>query len=382
MHIVEIMIYSTRLIASMNRFYMIKSILSILLVLSLFPISSSFSAEMTDKPPTLGIVLTSNSPFNYKDIDGKTVILGEIQNTKNYPVGGLKIWAGFYDDNSKNPLETTIGTTILEVIPPFSKSPYMIISPSSNPKITSVSVNLLGFNSSPEKKQNLSLELGTLKIEDKISLSGSIINKGPVNSTNTKIYLISSDVFVPPRILGIATVTLDQDLGAGQKDSFEFNIPHDSRAVSFKIVAESDDYTSGIMEVKNTATAVLTKLVTINDVSITDATGNRISNMSAGTPINIQSSLGIEYSAIEKSQLQPFVYWIQIKQSFETSDGTKSFVEYIGKAEGTFDSPAEQLPTIEWTPPNEGLYFIETFVWDPNSIPLASKGPISLVLVN
>jgi hypothetical protein len=337
---------------------------------------------MTDKPPTLGIVLTSNSPFNYKDIDGKTVILGEIQNTKNYPVGGLKIWAGFYDDNSKNPLETTIGTTILEVIPPFSKSPYMIISPSSNPKITSVSVNLLGFNSSPEKKQNLSLELGTLKIEDKISLSGSIINKGPVNSTNTKIYLISSDVFVPPRILGIATVTLDQDLGAGQKDSFEFNIPHDSRAVSFKIVAESDDYTSGIMEVKNTATAVLTKLVTINDVSITDATGNRISNMSAGTPINIQSSLGIEYSAIEKSQLQPFVYWIQIKQSFETSDGTKSFVEYIGKAEGTFDSPAEQLPTIEWTPPNEGLYFIETFVWDPNSIPLASKGPISLVLVN
>jgi len=382
MHIVEIMIYSTRLIASMNRFYMIKSVLTILLVLSLFPISSSFSAEMTDKPPTLGIVLTSNSPFNYKDIDGKTVILGEIQNTKNYPVGGLKIWAGFYDDNSKNPLETTIGTTILEVIPPFSKSPYMIISPSSNPKITSVSVNLLGFNSSPEKKQNLSLELGTLKIEDKISLSGSIINKGPVNSTNTKIYLISSDVFVPPRILGIATVTLDQDLGAGQKDSFEFNIPHDSRAVSFKIVAESDDYTSGIMEVKNTATAVLTKLVTINDVSITDATGNRISNMSAGTPINIQSSLGIEYSAIEKSQLQPFVYWIQIKQSFETSDGTKSFVEYIGKAEGTFDSPAEQLPTIEWTPPNEGLYFIETFVWDPNSIPLASKGPISLVLVN
>jgi hypothetical protein len=360
---------------------MIKSILSILLVLSLFPISSSFSAEMTDKPPTLGIVLTSNSPFNYKDIDGKTVILGEIQNTKNYPVGGLKIWAGFYDDVNKNPLETTIGTTILEVIPPFSKSPYMIISPSSNPKITSVSVNLLGFNSSPEKKQNLSLELGTLKIEDKISLSGSIINKGPVNSTNTKIYLISSDVFVPPRILGIATVTLDQDLGAGQKDSFEFNIPHDSRAVSFKIVAESDDYTSGIMEVKNTSVSVLTTLVTINDISLADTAGNRISNMSAGTPVNIQSSLGIEFSAIEKSQ-QPFVYWIQIKQSFETNGETKSFVEYIGKAEGTFDSPTEQFPTIEWTPPNEGLYFIETFVWDPNSIPLASKGPISLVLVN
>jgi hypothetical protein len=379
MHIVEIMIYSTRLIGSMNRFYMIKSILSIFLALSLFPIGSSFSAELTDKPPSLGIVLTSNSPFNYKDIEGKTVILGEIQNTKSFPVSGIKIWAGFYDDVSEKPLETVIGTTILEVIPPFSKSPYMIMSPSANPKVTSVSVNLLGFNSSPEKKQNLSLELGTLKIEDKISLSGSITNKGPLNSTNTKIYLISADVFVPPRILGIATINLDQDLGVGQKDSFEFNVPHDSRAVSFKIVAESDDYTSGIMEVKSTTVSVLTTLVTINDIIITDTLGTRISNMSAGIPINIRSSLGIEYSAIEKSQ--PFVYWIQIKQSFEINGETKSFVEYIGKAEGTFDSPVEQFPTVEWIPPNDGLYFIETFVWDPNSIPLASKGPISLVLV-
>jgi hypothetical protein len=358
---------------------MIKSILSIFLVLSLFPIGSSFSAELTDKPPSLGIVLTSNSPFNYKDIEGKTVILGEIQNTKSFPVSGIKIWAGFYDDVSEKPLETVIGTTILEVIPPFSKSPYMIMSPSANPKVTSVSVNLLGFNSSPEKKQNLSLELGTLKIEDKISLSGSITNKGPLNSTNTKIYLISADVFVPPRILGIATINLDQDLGVGQKDSFEFNVPHDSRAVSFKIVAESDDYTSGIMEVKSTTVSVLTTLVTINDIIITDTLGTRISNMSAGIPINIRSSLGIEYSAIEKSQ--PFVYWIQIKQSFEINGETKSFVEYIGKAEGTFDSPVEQFPTVEWIPPNDGLYFIETFVWDPNSIPLASKGPISLVLV-
>jgi hypothetical protein len=381
MHIVEIMIYSTRLIASMDRFCMIKSILAILLALSLFPIGSSFSAELTDKPPSLGITLTSNSPFNYKDVDGKTVILGEVQNTKSFPVSGIKIWAGFYDENSKNPLETTISTTILEVIPPFSKSPYMIISPSSNPKITSVSVNLLGFTSSPEKKQNLSLDLGTLKIEDKITLSGSITNKGPLNSTNTKIYLISYDVFVPPRVLGIATIVLDRDLGAGEKDSFEFNVPHDSRAASFKIVAESDDYTTGVMEVKNTSVSVLTKLVTINDVSITDTTGNRLSNMSAGTPIKIQSSLGIEYSALEKSKVQPFVYWIQIKQSFETNGQTKSLVEYIGKAEGTFNSPVEQFPIVEWTPPDKGLYFIETFVWDPNSVPIASKGPISLVLV-
>jgi len=39
------------------------------------------------------------------------------------------------------------------------------------------------------------------------------------------------------------------------------------------------------------------------------------------------------------------------------------------------------MPSVEWTPQNTGLYFVETFVWDPNAVPLASKGPIALILV-
>ena len=362
-----------------------KKVIVLFLIFSLIPISTSYSQEFVDKEPTLGIVLTSFTPFNYKAEDGSTIILGEIENTKNFPVSGIKIWAGFYDDISKNPLESTIGTSILEVIPPFGKSPYMIKSPSSNSAITSVSVNLLGFNSSPEKKSELSLVLDTLEIVDNLSLSGKLTNNGDLNATDTKIHLISYDVFVPPRVLAIATIDLENELETGATYDFEFAAPHDSRASSFKIVAESINYSTGLMDVSDTTIDVLTKLVSISDIGIIDSEGNRMSDVTTGTPVNIQSTVWIQYSSEQNSPAQPYVYWVQIKKSQVDKDDdgkTKSFVHFIGKAEGIFANSGQQIPSVEWTPENEGLYFVETFVWDPASLPLASKGPISLILVN
>jgi hypothetical protein len=358
-----------------------KKVLALFLIFSLIPISTSYSQEYVDTAPTLGIVLTSFSPFNYKAEDGSTIILGEVENTKSFPVSGVKIWAGFYDNISENPLEKTIGTTLLEVIPPFGKSPYMIKSPSSNSAITSVSVNLLGFNSSPEKKPKLSLVLDTLEIVDKLSLSGKLTNNGNLNATNTKIHLISYDVFIPPRVLGIATIDLDMDLESGDTYDFEFKAPFDSRASSFKIVAESKNYSTGLMDVTDTSVDSLSKLVSISDIGIMDSEGNRLSDISTNTPVNIQSLIRIQYSD-ENTPIQPFVYWVQIKKSVEIDGQTKSFVEFIGKAEGSFTSEEQKIPSVEWIPKDDGLYFVETFVWDPVSLPLASKGPISLILVN
>ena len=359
-----------------------KKIIVLFLIFSLIPISTSYSQEFIDKEPTLGIVLTSFSPFNYKAEDGSTIILGEVENTKNFPVSGIKIWAGFYDNIGENPLESIVGTTLLEVIPPFGKSPYMIKSPSSNSAITSVSVNLLGFNSSPEKKSELNLILDTLEIVDKLSLSGKLTNNGNLNSTETKIHLISYDAFVPPRVLGITTIDLENDLESGTTYDFEFAAPHDSRASSFKIVAESANYSTGLMEVTDTSVDVLTKLISISDIGIMDSEGNRMSDVTTDSTVNIQSTISIQYSDEQNTSTQPYVYWVQIKKSVEVDGETKSFVEYIGKAEGTFTAAGQQIPSVEWTPENDGLYFIETFVWDPVSLPLASKGPISLILVN
>lgn len=375
------MIYSTTLIAYTKNLCMKKVLLTLFIIISLFPISSSYSQELIDKQPTLGIKLTSFSPFNYKNADGKTVILGEVENTKSFPVNSVKIWAGFYDNIGKNPLETTIGTTILEVIPPFGKSPYMIVSETANPAITSVSVNLLGFNSSPEKKQQLSLQLDTLNISEKLTLSGKITNNGKLNSTNTKIQLISYDSFNPPRVLGISTINLEKDIAPGQTDSFNFDVKRDSRASTFKIVGESKDYFTGILDITDTSLQHLNKLITISDITVTDTEGNSLSDISVGSSINIQSQLDFQKLPLSKPEAQEYVYWIQIKKSVEINGQTKSFVEYIGNATGAITSEGTEISSVGWIPENDGLYFVETFVWDPKHNPLASNGPISLILV-
>ena len=358
-----------------------KKALVLLLIFSLIPISTSYSQELVDKEPTLGIVLTSFSPFNYKAEDGTTIILGEVENTKNFPVSGVKIWAGFYDNIGENPIESTIGTTLLEVIPPFGKSPYIIKSPSANSAITSVSVNLLGFNSSPEKQPNLSLLLNTLEVTDGLSLSGKLSNNGMENATDAKIHLITYDAFVPPRILSILTHELDTDLEGGGTYDFEITGPFDSRSSEFKIVAESANFSTGLLDVEDASVDRLTKLVSINDLSVLDSQGNRISNVLPETPVNIQSTIWIQYSEDQESENQPYVYWVQIKESVEEEGETKSYVQFIGKAEGVFTSAEQQQPAVQWVPEKPGLYFVETFVWDPVSLPLASKGPISLILV-
>ena len=103
------MIYSTRLIASTNRLMMKKALLVLFLAFVLFPINSSFGG-LAETDPTLGISLTSYTPYNFKNEEGKTVIIGEVVNTKNFPISDVKIWAGFYDQISEQPLESAIGT--------------------------------------------------------------------------------------------------------------------------------------------------------------------------------------------------------------------------------------------------------------------------------
>ena len=367
------MIYCTRLIGVLNRTCMDKVAIAVLLAVLLFPISLGFS-QLSDTEGTLGIALTSFSPHNYKDEDGTTVVLGEIENRRNFAITGVKIWAGFYDDFSKQPLETTIGTTIIDVIPPFGTSPYMIKSKNPNAAITGASVNILGFNSAPLKQKLLNLEPGVVDVREQLSLSGTITNNAPFGTTNTKIHLISYDAFIPPRVLGISTIEIDEIDASAQK-SFEFITKQDFRASSFKIVAESKNYQSDFIEISAPTIAAINKLVTINDISLNDLEGNRLSDVSLDSTINIKSSIWLQYASDQETVVQPYVYYVQIKES-ETG-----IVEFIGKSEGVFQTGGTQIPMIEWTPENNGLYFAETYVWDLTAAPLASKGPITLILV-
>ncbi len=346
------------------------------LIICTFFISPSFAAEKTDTEPTLAIQFTSSSPYIYQEDDGTTVVIGEVKNVKNFPITGVQIRAAFFDDFNPQPLEATLGTTVLEVIPPQSTSPYIIRSPNPNTAITNVEVNLQGFHSAGPKQTGLEIKVESLEISDRINFSGILINNGLGITGQTVINLIFYDSFEPPRLIGIESKTLE-NLEIGGTSNFEFDVNRNPKAAGFKVMVDSKNFYPSITDLPITPPETLTKLVTIKDVHLTDTLGNRISDIKSNSPILLQSSLSIQYGLNQETPDQPFVYYTQIKQS-----GEKAFVEYIGFSEGIFEGPGSKIPTVEWTPKNPGLYFVETFVWDPSGIPIAAKGPIILTLVN
>lgn len=330
-------------------------------------------AQLSDTPSSLGVKLTG-STFSYQDEEGHTVVIGEVENTKTFPVTNVKIWVGFYsDESSKNPLETNTGTTLLSVVPPYGKSPFIIKSKTPDPEIAQISVNMLGFNSASPKQQLLEVIPSTLSISDAMSLSGTITNKGQQSSVNNQVHLISYDSFSPPRIVGIQSVSISE-LKPNTTYDFGFEGTVDPRAASFKIIAESNNYQSKITPVTDISIDVMTRLITINDIQVLDSSGNHLSKIKLGTPVDITSTLSIQ--AISSGE-QQYVYYTQVKQF-----GEKGTVEFLGTAEGTFNSTAPQSPSVTWVPENEGGFFIETFVWDQNGAALASQSStVSVILV-
>ena len=348
------------------------------LLFLLFPVTLGY-AQVTDTPSTLGVKLTSTAPFVYKDSEGYTVVLGEVENTKSFPVNNVKIWAGFFSgksgDSGESPLETAIGSSLLQVIPAKGKSPFMIKSENADPDISQVSINMMGFNSASQKQQLLDITPSTIVIGQKLKLDAKIINNGQDSAKNVKVHLIGYDAFNPPRVVGISTVLVD-NIETKKTQNVSFDTDMDSRATSFKIIAESDNYQSKNTKVENISLESPTKLVTINDIEIHDKDGKKISKIKMGQTVDISSNLSIQFSALN-GQKQNYVYYTQVRQF-----GEKSQVEFLGSYEGTFNSAEPQTANVSWTPEHEGGFFIETFVWDSDAVALAPPGKtVSVILV-
>lgn len=348
----------------------LKRIAVFALLVLLLPVAQGF-AQMTDTPSSLGVKLSGNT-FSYKDSDGYTVVLGEVENQKTFPITNVKVWVGFYDSDKGSPLETTTGTTLLSVVQPHTKSPFMIRSQTPDSDISQVTVNILGFNSASPKQQLLEVAPSAMSITDTAKLPGTITNKGQLAATHTKIHLISYDAFNPPRIVGISTIEIN-DLKPNTTYDFGFDSDVDPRAVSFKLVAESDSYQSKITNVASVSVDVMTRLITINDISVTDA-GQPTSKIKVGTPVDISSLLSVQALA---GGSQQYVYYAQVKQF-----GERGTVEFLGMTEGMFNSTQPQTAKVTWTPQNEGGFFIEAYVWDQNGAALAApSNTVSIILV-
>lgn len=354
---------------------MLKVILCTFLILLLVPFSQGFS-QVTDNAPTLNVSLMNETPFVYQDTEGYTVVVGIAENNNSLThVTNVQIQVKFYDDYSSTPLEVVQGNTTLEVIAPNGKSPYSIRSQTPNPSITQASVSLLGFDSSEPKQKGLTVYSTNVFLDNFFSFSGVLQNGGAPNS-DTNVYLAFYDGFIPPRFLKVSTIELG-DVEPNTDVSFEFNEVIDSRAVGFFLFAESNIFSSDFVDIKIPTSQIPDKLVTIAAVSVEDSNGNKLSELSVGLPVNIKSTTQIQFVEDQESDETAYTYYVQIKES-----GTSPYVEYVGKFDGRFIGTGLETQTIDWIPEKTGLFFIETFVWDRNNIPIAEQGPFVLIIVN
>lgn len=345
--------------------------------LMLFPASSGLAAEFSDTPPSLTVSLSSDSPFVYRDSEGYTVVIGQVVNSNDLvSVANVQVSADFFDDVSPLPLESGTGTTVLEVIPPLGSSPYMIKSKSANSAITKASVQLDGFGSSPSKLKQLTVEGDNLlHVDGALSFSG-VLKNGAAPISDTNVYAAFYDGFDPPRIVGIHTVPLGNIL-PNETVPFEFDEKISPRAVGFHLFSESNVFYSDFVNMKIPAPQALTKLATIKNVAVKDAGGSTLSGtIPVGSTVSIESESRIQFSDNLPSDTTPYTYFVQIKPF-----GKMPYVEFLGQYDGLYVGAGTQTPSVKWTPQNTGEFFVETFVWDRNHVPIAERGPFMLISV-
>jgi len=353
-----------------------KLILSTFLILLLVPFSQAFS-QVTDNPFTLSVSLRNEIPFLYQDSEGYTVVVGLVENNDSKAsITNVMIQVNFFDDFDPNPLQVVNGHTTLQVIPPNGQSPFSIRSETANPNITEASVSLLPFDISDPKDKKLSIFYREIFLDSSLHFSGVLQNEiAPISNTN--VYLAFYDIF--ERILRVSTIEIG-DVESNDV-AFEFDESIDYKSVGFLLFSESDKFYSDFIDIKIPPPQLTTKLVVISDVTVEDTNGEKLSELKVGSTFNIKSKTLIQFASDQESNETAYTFYVQIKKTSETRDEPGT-VEFIGKFDGKFIGTGSEIQSIDWVPKQTGLFFIETFVWDRNNIPIADQGPFVLIIVN
>ena len=256
-----------------------KFVFSIIFILILFPLSQSFSQEYTDTNPSLTISANSDNNFIYRDSEGYTVVIGFIENNDPLSfVTDVVVQANFYNDFNSNPLEVKEGTTTLKVIPPNTKSPFMIRSDNPNIDITDVSTKLLTFDTSEFMKNSLRISINDVSLEPvtssttayTLSFSG-ILRNGDSSISDTTVHLAFYDVF--NRIIQISSIEIG-DIDMNGLASVKLTEEINSSSVGFLLYSESDKFYSDLKNMELPTPQFRTNLDTACDSSEVNIGGN------------------------------------------------------------------------------------------------------------
>ena len=227
-----------------------KLIFGIVFVLILFPVSQSFSQEYTDTNPTLIVSTNSHTNYVYQDSEGHTVVIGIIENNDPLSfVTNVKVQAYFYDELNPKPLEVKEGSTILDVIPPSSSSPFLIRSENPNSDIVDVFTKLSTFETSKIMDDSLKITINDIslvsdtnsnELDYVFSFSGFLRN-GNSQTSETSVYLAFYDVF--DRIIQVSKINVG-NLGIDELASIKLTEDINSSSVGFVLFSESDKFYS------------------------------------------------------------------------------------------------------------------------------------------
>ena len=352
-------------LSAITDFKYLKFLLIFVIIIS-FPLIQSAAIELVE-----GVRFVNSAPYSFKDDSGYTIVLGEIENTRDFSINDVRIWTGFYNQFSDQPIKTLTGTTIIDTVPPNSKIPFLISSLEPDAAISRVAVNLVGFNSASERETLLSIQSKSLELGSSLSFEGTIRNDGDTESSNVMIYLISKDTFEPPRIVGLAQKQFTESLVPGETRQFTINDNLNSKAISFSLIANSDNYISKTSIIEDKKIHLESSQVVILDVDVSNIKQDKTL---ISSPVLIEAQVLMKQN-FQVDNEQPFVFYVQIKQA------DTGIVEFVGAVPGSLSSGLPQQPNLIWIPETEGLFFIETFVWDTDDVALTSTGPITIVSV-
>ena len=257
-----------------------KLIFGIIFILILFPASQSFSQEYSDTNPTLTVSTNSNTNYVYQDSEGYTVVIGVVENNDPLSfVTNVKVQAYFYDEFNSDPLEIKEGSTILDVLPPSSSSPFVIRSENPDSDIVDVYTKFLTFETSKTQDESLKISITDISIEPitnsndfsyAFSFSG-ILRNGDSQTSETSVYLAFYDVF--DRIIQISTIDIG-DMNINELVPIKLNEEISSSSVGFILFSESDKFYADFIDVKIPAPQLRTNLDTTCGSSEVSIGGN------------------------------------------------------------------------------------------------------------
>ena len=257
-----------------------KLIFGIIFILILFPTSQSFSQEYTDTNPTLTVSTNSNTNYVYQDSEGYTVVIGVIENNDPLSfVTNVKVQAYFYDEFNPDPLEIKECSTILDILPPSSSSPFVIRSETPNSDIVDVYTKILTFETSKTQDDSLKISISDVSIEPitnsndsnyAFSFSG-ILRNGNSQTSETSVYVAFYDVF--DRIIQISTIDIG-DMNIDELATIKLNEEISSSSIGFILFSESDKFYTDFIDVEIPEPQLRTNLATTCGSSEVNIGGN------------------------------------------------------------------------------------------------------------